>query len=296
MLDQATAHVPVNLPVNAVGVPNGKVVRPPFQVPIRLSNQARDRLKAPRAAPNHPGRPSGSLPVASPPVSGFILVGGLAPSVFLSRPNRVYFILRLACFAHTNASPDELLHPALAGLHVRTGNLHGELLSVHKISQAYPGIPTVRERSYARRPSLATETSCIPISSKRCILGCRNPLKRNSVCKSRCLFAANAETRWAPPSIARSAAPNSRSAMPPPRYSRPIRCPDSIPEPRRSSAISLASAGLRPSSCWPAAASVTIASSASTAFRACTSSSPGSSTIWCSATSSSASPGSTSTP
>src|ERR1035438_9113352 len=46
MLDQATAHVPVNLPVNAVGVPNGKVVRPPFQVPIQLSNQARDRLKA----------------------------------------------------------------------------------------------------------------------------------------------------------------------------------------------------------------------------------------------------------
>src|ERR1017187_1167938 len=46
MLDQATAHVPVNLPVNAAGVPNGKVVRPPFQVPIQLSNQARDRLEA----------------------------------------------------------------------------------------------------------------------------------------------------------------------------------------------------------------------------------------------------------
>src|ERR1035438_5008651 len=46
-------------------------------------------------------------------------------------------------FAHANASPDGLLHPALAGLHVRTGNLHGELLSVHKISQAYPGVPTV---------------------------------------------------------------------------------------------------------------------------------------------------------
>src|ERR1035437_5480610 len=43
-----------------------------------------------RAAPNHPGKPSGCLPVASPPVSGFILVGGLAPSVFLSRPNRVH--------------------------------------------------------------------------------------------------------------------------------------------------------------------------------------------------------------
>src|SRR5438105_8841603 len=40
------------------------------------------------------------------------------------------------------SSPDRFLHPALAGLHVRTGNLHGELLSVHKISQAYPGAPT----------------------------------------------------------------------------------------------------------------------------------------------------------
>src|ERR1017187_142523 len=29
-------------------------------------------------------------PVASPPVSGFILVGGLATFVFLSRPNRVH--------------------------------------------------------------------------------------------------------------------------------------------------------------------------------------------------------------
>jgi hypothetical protein len=46
MLDQATAHVPVNLPVNAAGVPNGKVVRPPFQVPIQLANQCRDRLEA----------------------------------------------------------------------------------------------------------------------------------------------------------------------------------------------------------------------------------------------------------
>ena len=35
-------------------------------------------------------------------------------------------------------------HLALAGLHVRTGNLHGEHLPVHKISQAYPGAPTKR--------------------------------------------------------------------------------------------------------------------------------------------------------
>src|ERR1017187_6528424 len=63
MLNQATAHVPIDLPVRTRGVPNGKVVRPPLEVPIQLANQA-----------------------------------------------------------------------------------HGELLSVHKINQAYPGIPTVRER------------------------------------------------------------------------------------------------------------------------------------------------------
>src|ERR1019366_4517660 len=43
-----------------------------------------------RAAPNHPGKPGGCLPVASPPVSGFILVGRLATFVFLTRPNRVH--------------------------------------------------------------------------------------------------------------------------------------------------------------------------------------------------------------
>ncbi len=43
-----------------------------------------------RAAPNHPGRPGECLPVTSPPVSGFIPVGGLATSIFLSRPNRVH--------------------------------------------------------------------------------------------------------------------------------------------------------------------------------------------------------------
>ena len=48
-------------------------------------------------------------------------------------------------FAHATASPDGLLHPARAGLHVPTGNLHGELLSVHKINQAYPGVPDQRE-------------------------------------------------------------------------------------------------------------------------------------------------------
>ena len=38
--------------------------------------------------------------------------------------------------------------PSSAGKSVirYTGSLHGELLSIHKISQAYPGIPTVRQR------------------------------------------------------------------------------------------------------------------------------------------------------
>jgi hypothetical protein len=40
---------------------------------------------------------------------------------------------------------EELLrHPTLASATCRTGNLHGELLSVHKISQAYPGAPETR--------------------------------------------------------------------------------------------------------------------------------------------------------
>ena len=57
-------------------------------IPPGLPGSSTDRFT--RAAPNHPGKPSGCLPVASPPVSGFILVGGLATSVFLSRPNRVH--------------------------------------------------------------------------------------------------------------------------------------------------------------------------------------------------------------
>src|SRR5665811_462717 len=57
-------------------------------IPPGLPGSSTDRFT--RAAPNHPGKPSGCLPVASPLVSGFILVGGLATSVFLSRPNQVH--------------------------------------------------------------------------------------------------------------------------------------------------------------------------------------------------------------
>ena len=54
--------------------------------------------------------------------------------------------LRLTCLPIPRLHQMDCSHLALAGLHVRTGNLHGEHLPVHKISQAYPGAPTVRER------------------------------------------------------------------------------------------------------------------------------------------------------
>src|ERR1039458_1392683 len=46
MPDQTAAYEPVDFPVHALGIPKGKIVRPPFQMPIQLSNQFRDRLKA----------------------------------------------------------------------------------------------------------------------------------------------------------------------------------------------------------------------------------------------------------
>src|SRR5216684_4593827 len=56
------------------------------------------------------------LPVASPAVSGFILVGGLATFVFLSRPNRVH--LRYGSRVRLPSPlPAPLLKPALVRLH-----------------------------------------------------------------------------------------------------------------------------------------------------------------------------------
>src|ERR1039457_4575970 len=46
MPDQTAAYEPVDFPVHALGISKGKIVRPPFQMPIQLSNQFRDRLKA----------------------------------------------------------------------------------------------------------------------------------------------------------------------------------------------------------------------------------------------------------
>src|ERR1039457_1843783 len=83
-------------------------------LPVGLPGSSTDLST--RAAPNHPGKPGGCLPVASPPVSGFILVGRLATFVFLTRPNRVHLRCgsRVRVFAHAKSSPDRFLHPALA--------------------------------------------------------------------------------------------------------------------------------------------------------------------------------------
>jgi hypothetical protein len=43
-----------------------------------------------RAVPNHPGRSGECLLIASPPISGFIILGRLATSISVTRPNRVH--------------------------------------------------------------------------------------------------------------------------------------------------------------------------------------------------------------
>ena len=43
-----------------------------------------------RAVPNHPGRSGECLLIASPPISGFIILGRLATSTSVTRPNRVH--------------------------------------------------------------------------------------------------------------------------------------------------------------------------------------------------------------
>ena len=43
-----------------------------------------------RAVPNHPGRSGECLLIASPPVTGFIILGRLATSISVTRPNRVH--------------------------------------------------------------------------------------------------------------------------------------------------------------------------------------------------------------
>jgi PD-(D/E)XK nuclease superfamily len=89
-----------------------------------------------RAVPNHPGRSDECLLIASPPISGFIIFGRLATSTQRHEAESGSLALRLAGLL-PRFPPDGLLRLAPVQLHVRTSNLHGELLSVHKIE---PGL------------------------------------------------------------------------------------------------------------------------------------------------------------
>src|ERR1019366_8353090 len=75
--------------------------------------------------------------------SRFVISGRLLTFRLRNEAESGSLALRLACSPH-KFPPDGLLHPTLASATCRTGNLHGELLSVHKISQAYPGAPELQ--------------------------------------------------------------------------------------------------------------------------------------------------------
>ena len=62
------------------------------------------------------------------------ILGRLATFKSVTRPNRVRSLRLIG--SPPRFPPDELLHPAPVRLHARMSNLHGELLSVHEISQA----------------------------------------------------------------------------------------------------------------------------------------------------------------
>ena len=73
---------------------------------IKMPNWARSEYRnhssadlSTRAVPNHPGRSSECICLLLPRwyCPGFILLGGLATFSLLTRPNRVYVMLRLTC-------------------------------------------------------------------------------------------------------------------------------------------------------------------------------------------------------
>ena len=85
-----------------------------------------------RAVPNHPGRSGECLLIASPPVTGFIIFGRLATSNQRHEAESGSLSLRLAGLL-PRFPPDSSTRSDSATC--RTGNLHDEHLSVHKISQ-----------------------------------------------------------------------------------------------------------------------------------------------------------------
>jgi len=81
---------PLRLPARTTPrlfIPSGRWGRLSFPALPGLPGSSTDLSL--RAVPNHPGRSDRCLLIASPPVSGFILSGGLATSTSVTRPNRV---------------------------------------------------------------------------------------------------------------------------------------------------------------------------------------------------------------
>ena len=101
------------------------------------------RLIFPRALPpTTPESPAAACTRCFTTGCRFVISGRLLAFTLRNEAVSGSLALRLACSPH-KFPPDGLLPPTLASATCRTGNLHGELLSVHKISQAYPGAPTI---------------------------------------------------------------------------------------------------------------------------------------------------------
>src|SRR5450631_2109443 len=104
-----------------------------------------------RAVPYHPGRSGECLLIASSSISGFILFGRLATSTLRNEAESGSLALRLAGLL-PRFPPSGLRRLAPVPLHVRTSNLHGEYLSIHKISQAWPGVPKAQRNAKNKNP------------------------------------------------------------------------------------------------------------------------------------------------
>ena len=112
-----------------------------FPVPPGLPGSSADL--SPRAVSNHPGRSDGcSHPLLHRRCQASPLSGGLATFVFVTRPNRVRSRYG-SRVRPSKASPVRITPTRACRATCRTGNLQGELLSVHQIDQAYPGATRV---------------------------------------------------------------------------------------------------------------------------------------------------------
>jgi len=79
-------------------------------------------------------------PVASLPALGFTYPGRMATLKKFNEAEPGSLALRLTLSPH-KASPDRVTPSRARSATCQTGNLQGELLSVHKIGQALPGAP-----------------------------------------------------------------------------------------------------------------------------------------------------------